>query len=82
MLRPKLHLVGAIGLVGVALADPNDFVNPKYVVAAKGDPVTKDARSTIVRSGNTAAQKGPWTVTDSSIRASSNDPHDYLSWAP
>ncbi|KAG8747250.1 hypothetical protein FRC10_001866 [Ceratobasidium sp. 414] len=79
----KLYLVSAaVALTRVILADPNDFVNPKYVIAASGDPATKDARLTIVRSGNTAAKKGPWTITDSDIRASSNDPHDYLSWAP
>ncbi|KAG9126103.1 hypothetical protein FRC07_004872 [Ceratobasidium sp. 392] len=82
-MRRKLFPIGAVIILSAgAFADPNDFVNPKYVVAAKDDPATKDARSTIVRSGNTAAKNGPWTVTDSNIRASSNDPHDYLSWAP
>ncbi|KAG9103220.1 hypothetical protein FRC06_011760, partial [Ceratobasidium sp. 370] len=83
MPRRKLYLIGTVvALARVTLADPNDFVNPKYVIAASGDPATKDARLTIVRSGNAAAKKGPWTVTDSDIRAPSNDPRDYLSWAP
>lgn len=44
------------------LADPNDFVNPKYIVAAKGDPATNDARSSIVRSSAASAKKGPWSM--------------------
>ncbi|KAG8719242.1 hypothetical protein FRC08_003326 [Ceratobasidium sp. 394] len=83
MPRRKLYIISTmVALTKVTLADPNDFVNPSYVVAAGGDPTTKDARLTIVRSGNTAAKKGPWTVANSDIQASSNDPHDYLSWAP
>ncbi|KAF8609216.1 hypothetical protein BDV93DRAFT_601916 [Ceratobasidium sp. AG-I] len=79
----KFCLLGTCAaLASVAHADPNDFVNPKYVVAARSDPATGGARSTIVRSADTSAKDGPWTVTDTSIRASTNDPHDYLSWAP
>ncbi|QRV76009.1 alginate lyase [Ceratobasidium sp. AG-Ba] len=83
MARHKLLFLCPIAAsVASTLADPNDFVDPKYVVSSRNDPVTRDARSTIIRNGDSAAKKGPWTVTDSQIRAGSNDPHDYLSWAP
>ncbi|CAE6523890.1 unnamed protein product [Rhizoctonia solani] len=65
-----------------SLADPNDFVNPKYVVAARNDGKTRGARDRIVRDGKSSAKKGPWTVTNSQVRAASGDPRDYLSWAP
>ncbi|KAH7345286.1 alginate lyase-domain-containing protein [Rhizoctonia solani] len=69
-------------LVGGSLADPNDFVDPKYVLAAKSDGKTRAARDRIVRDGKSSAKKGPWTITNSQVRAASGDPHDYLSWAP
>ncbi|EUC53702.1 alginate lyase [Rhizoctonia solani AG-3 Rhs1AP] len=68
--------------VGKSLADPNDFVNPKYVVAAKDDGKTQGARDRIVRDSKSSAKKGPWTITNSQVRAASGDPRDYLSWAP
>ncbi|KAG8734008.1 hypothetical protein FRC11_013494 [Ceratobasidium sp. 423] len=73
-----ITLVLAIG----SLADPNDFVNPKYVVAAKNDTKTRGARDKIVRDGKSSAKKGPWTITNGQVRAASGDPRDYLSWAP
>ncbi|CAE6455578.1 unnamed protein product [Rhizoctonia solani] len=69
-------------LVGKAFADPNDFVNPGYVIAATSDEKTQGARDKIVRDGKSSAKKGPWSITNSRVRAASGDPRDYLSWAP
>ncbi|KAJ1311739.1 hypothetical protein OPQ81_010209 [Rhizoctonia solani] len=69
-------------LIGGSLADPNDFVNPKYVVAAKNDGTTRGAIDRIIRDGKRSAKQGPWSITNSQVRAASGDPRDYLSWAP
>ncbi|CAE6425811.1 unnamed protein product [Rhizoctonia solani] len=69
-------------LVSGSFADPNDFVNPKYVLVARGDGKTQAARDRIVRDGKGSAKKGPWTITNGQVRAASGDPRDYLSWAP
>ncbi|KDN42903.1 hypothetical protein RSAG8_06429, partial [Rhizoctonia solani AG-8 WAC10335] len=82
MSNKTLILGIVLALVGKSLADPNDFVNPEYVVAAKNDGKTRGARDRIVRDGKSSAKKGPWTITNSQVRAASGDPRDYLSWAP
>ncbi|CAE6428812.1 unnamed protein product [Rhizoctonia solani] len=79
----KILILGTIIIFASgSFADPNDFVNPKYVVAAKNDEKTRNARDRIVRDAKSSARKGPWTITNSQVRASSGDPRDYLSWAP
>ncbi|CAE7073335.1 unnamed protein product [Rhizoctonia solani] len=82
MSKKTLTLATALVLVGKSLADPNDFVNPKYVVAAKNDGKTQGARDRIVRDSKSSAKKGPWSITNGQVRAASGDPRDYLSWAP
>ncbi|CAE6419164.1 unnamed protein product [Rhizoctonia solani] len=82
MSNKKLILGVILVLVGKSLADPNDFVNPKYVVAAKDDGKTQGARDRIIRDGKSSAKKGPWTITNGQVQAASGDPRDYLSWAP
>ncbi|QRW18874.1 alginate lyase [Rhizoctonia solani] len=80
--QKTLILVTILVLAGSSVGDPNDFVNPKYVVTAKNDEKTRSARDRIIRDGKNSAKRGPWTITNSQVRASSGDPRDYLSWAP
>ncbi|KAK0456213.1 chondroitin AC/alginate lyase [Armillaria borealis] len=64
-----------------ALADQNDWIDPAYVVnrcTSGPNPTTRDAENYIKR----GAQYRLFSVTSHNMIAPSNDPHDYLSWAP
>ncbi|KAF8760706.1 chondroitin AC alginate lyase [Rhizoctonia solani] len=55
-------LVTILVLAGSSVGDPNDFVNPKYVVTAKNDEKTRSARDRIIRDGKNSAKQGPWSA--------------------
>ncbi|KAL1664043.1 alginate lyase-domain-containing protein [Schizophyllum commune] len=80
-----LALVSWLALAGVAQADPNDWVQIEYVLQQAHNPSfkTSDSRQTIMSRARQYSQKGPWSVTNAKgVLPPSNDPHDYLSWAP
>ncbi|GAB1519392.1 hypothetical protein RhiTH_002458 [Rhizoctonia solani] len=58
--QKTLILVTILVLAGSSVGDPNDFVNPKYVVTAKNDEKTRSARDRIIRDGKNSAKQGPW----------------------
>ncbi|EJU01866.1 chondroitin AC/alginate lyase [Dacryopinax primogenitus] len=68
-------------LISASLADPTDWVNPKYI-ANKPDPSTSDARNAIIQGASYSSNSGPWTLTDTKILPPSGNSRDYLSWAP
>ncbi|KAF8707521.1 Ras of Complex, Roc, domain of DAPkinase, partial [Rhizoctonia solani] len=60
--QKTLILVTILVLAGSSVGDPNDFVNPKYVVTAKNDEKTRSARDRIIRDGKNSAKQGPWSA--------------------
>ncbi|KAF8640713.1 hypothetical protein AX17_000366 [Amanita inopinata Kibby_2008] len=80
-------LLSITSLVVAVSGDPNDWVNVKYITqyANNSDNImasTSNARASVMRGADYTAQKGPWSITNSTVLPPSNDPHDYLSWAP
>ncbi|KZS92921.1 chondroitin AC/alginate lyase [Sistotremastrum niveocremeum HHB9708] len=79
----RLTTFGALFCPQWTRADPNDWVNPRYVLATKaGDPTTASAQQGIISNAAKTAKGGPWMVTTSKDAPPSNNLHDYLSWAP
>ncbi|PWN49591.1 chondroitin AC/alginate lyase [Violaceomyces palustris] len=52
------------------------------VSSGKISSSSKPAEERIKQAAVWSAKNGPWSVTNSPVQPSSNDAHDYLSWAP
>ncbi|KAF7297424.1 Chondroitin AC/alginate lyase [Mycena indigotica] len=61
-----------------------DFPDPDFIVANAGNLYSQynGAATSIIAWAEQMASYGPWSVTRKPVRAPSNDPHDYMSWAP
>ncbi|KAF8495468.1 chondroitin AC/alginate lyase [Russula emetica] len=61
----------------------NDFIEPSYILDKNWSGTTVVAQQSIIQWADWLAAQGPWSVTTSKpFPASSNNTHDYLSWAP
>ncbi|TDL20464.1 chondroitin AC/alginate lyase [Rickenella mellea] len=75
-------LMVALNVISV-MADPNDWVNPSYVLKSSKDGSTASARNTIVKNADARSRQRVYTVSDSkAVKAPSGSVRDYLSWAP
>ncbi|KLT42263.1 chondroitin AC/alginate lyase [Cutaneotrichosporon oleaginosum] len=73
-----LALPGAHAVVNYA----SDFVDPSYILDFKYEAQTTHAQQTIVSWANRLGRSRPWSVLNKPYLAPTNDPHDYMSWAP
>ncbi|KAF9517053.1 hypothetical protein BS47DRAFT_1390106 [Hydnum rufescens UP504] len=61
----------------------NEFIDPRFLVnSSSWSDQTPLSRANIVKGAAFVATLGPWSVMNKTILAPSNDPKDYLSWAP
>ncbi|KAI0048344.1 chondroitin AC/alginate lyase [Auriscalpium vulgare] len=84
-MRRHAAVVLAFVLAHSSRADPNDWVNTRYVISQgkQGDVSTSAARQTIQGGASANAKGGPWAITNNNgALPPSRNPHDYLSWAP
>ncbi|KAJ7487393.1 chondroitin AC/alginate lyase [Mycena galericulata] len=64
------------------VADVTDWVNIDYVLKLSPSSSTSNARKAICDAALSSANRGPWSVTNTTVVPPSGDIHDYLSWAP
>ncbi|KAM5538155.1 hypothetical protein V8D89_008042 [Ganoderma adspersum] len=70
-------------VVGLVVADGNDWVNIDYVLSPSNAANTADARQAILQKASEYAKSGPWSVAKKKDTSPpSGDARDYLSWAP
>ncbi|KAG8872918.1 hypothetical protein FRB97_007258 [Tulasnella sp. 331] len=60
----------------------SEFIRVNYTLAGNWNSSTSVAQETIANAAQWWAAQGPWSVMNKTVLAPSNDPHDYLSWAP
>ncbi|BEJ11394.1 hypothetical protein CspHIS471_0108160 [Cutaneotrichosporon sp. HIS471] len=71
-------LPGAQAVVNYA----SEFVDPNYILDFKYGAQTSLAQQTLIQWANQLGRIRPRTVLNKPYLAPSNDPHDYMSWAP
>ncbi|KAH7090035.1 alginate lyase-domain-containing protein [Auriculariales sp. MPI-PUGE-AT-0066] len=78
----RRRLLVASFFAAVVAADINVFVDPAYVLQFAGTTLASQAQDYIVSRAPSLAALGPWSVRNQTILPGSNNPKDYLSWAP
>ncbi|KAL0581484.1 hypothetical protein V5O48_000527 [Marasmius crinis-equi] len=58
----------------------SEFVDPNFIAAKQFDVHTTRAGSNIERWATAFSERGPWSVTNSTVAPPSKDRHDYMSW--